>query len=70
MMCMLAHLLQQEHDKGRHGSEQASLEHVGGELDPRQVVRVRYARGEITQEELQQILEVLDQTEQHAVRAR
>ena len=70
MMCMLAHLLQQEHDQGRHGSEQAGLEHVGGELDPRQVVRVRYARGEITQEELQQMLGVLDQTEQHAVGAR
>jgi len=70
MMCMLAHLLQQEHDKGRHGSEQASLEHVGGELDPRQVVRVRYARGEITAEELQQLLGVLDQTEQQAVGSR
>jgi uncharacterized membrane protein len=67
MMCMLAHLLQQEHDQGRHGSEDASLEQVGGELDPRQVVRVRYARGEITQEELQQMLGVLDQTEQRAV---
>jgi len=70
MMCMLAHLLQQEHDKGRHGSEHASPEHVDGELDPRQVVRVRYARGEITQEELQQILGILNQTEQPAVGSR
>ena len=69
-MCMLAHLLQQEHDQGRHGSEQVSPEQVGGELDPRQVVRVRFARGEITAEELQQMLGVLDQTEQRAVGAR
>ena len=61
MWCMLGHMLHGGHDQQGHDVEHAG--HGAGEPDPRQVLRARYARGEITEEQLRHVLAVLDETE-------
>ncbi len=67
---MIGHMLHQDHDPQEHGHG------TGRELDrtpepsPKQLLRRRYARGEITEEQLRRMLAVLDETETVGGRAR
>ncbi len=70
MWCMIGHMLHQGHDPQEHQHDTGRELHGAGEPSPRQVLRARYARGEITEEQLLHMLAVLDETEEPGGRVR